>query len=431
MRLHQLRPVGERAVVQSLNDLLSDLSSGWFSGPHRQRSGGALTDVAVSLGEADARAQRFNFLWLDSATAALAVALRGAADAKGVAQPEAIIPAFACPDIVAAAVHAGVTPVLADLLPDSGQLDPGEVAAARTSRTVAVVSVRLLGLPGNTAALRQALHSDCPTLIEDCAHVSPEDVFDTQADALVLSFGRGKPVSLRRGGLLLADRRAALKMPDIMKPEARSLRAEAVCHWLGVALYNRCISPGAYWFLTRMCGIPVDAVSYRPLREVRVFPGYLAAVLPVALTQVSSSADELAVTYGRMLRAIAGPWFDPVRRPGDDRSGRREGRPRLWRYPLLLSTSDQRERLFELLWRRGLGPSRMYRRTLSEMPDTAPYVRALAHPHARSFAARLLTLPLHSDVTSKDVATLEHCLRQFATDASLSVTADALRPSCG
>jgi dTDP-4-amino-4,6-dideoxygalactose transaminase len=422
MRFRQLRPVGERALVPPLTDLLA--------GSYRQRSTVTLTDLADSLRASDARLQGFDFLWLDSATAALAVVLRAAARAKGVSQPEVIIPAFACPDIVAAAVHAGVRPVLSDFLPDSAQLDPGKVEAARTSRTVAVVSVRLLGLPGNTAAVRQALHSDCPTLIEDCAHVSPEDVFDTDADALVLSFGRGKPVSFRRGGLLLTARRTLVKVPDALitrdtdgparrRPEIQSHhRAQALCHWLKVALYNRSISPGAYWFLTRACGIPVDSVSYRPLREVRNLPDYLTAVLPAALAREFSNSDELANTYDRMLRTIAGPWFDPVwRRSNHSREGG-EGRPRLWRYPLLLTTGDLREQLFNLLWRRGLGPSRLYRQTLSEMPGTASYVRTLAHPHARSFAARLLTLPLHSDVTAKDAANIEDCVRLFAAEVS-------------
>jgi dTDP-4-amino-4,6-dideoxygalactose transaminase len=384
-----------------------------------------LTDLADSLRASDARLQGFDFVWLDSATAALAVALRAAARAKGVPRPEVVIPAFACPDIVAAAVHAGVRPVLADFLPDSAQLDPGKVEAARTSRTVAVVSVRLLGLPGNTAAVRQALQPDCPTLIEDCAHVSAADVLDTDADALVLSFGRGKPVSLRRGGLLITDRRALLKVPDALTtrdtggPEMRSRhRARALYHWLKVALYNRSISPGAYWFLTRACGIPVDAVSYRPLREVRNLPDYLTAVLPVALARESGNADELANTYDRMLRTIAGPWLDPVWRRSDQSREGREGRPRLWRYPLLLTTGDLREQLFNLLWRRGLGPSRLYRQTLSEMPGTASHVGSPAHPHARSFAARLLTLPLHSDVTSKDAASIEDCVRLFAAEVS-------------
>jgi len=413
MKLRQLRPVGERTILPSLADV-------WTTS---RRASATLTDVAASSIAANAQARRFEFLWLNSATAALAAVLRAARDAKGVSHPEAIIPAFACPDIVAAAVHAGVRPVLADFLPDSATIDPSDVAAARSSRTVAVVSVRLLGLPGNADALRQALGSDCPTLIEDCAHVPLSDVFETSADAVVVSFGRGKPASLRRGGLLLTSRHAGLDV-QCADGHMRNRRVEALQHWLEAALYNRAISPGVYWFLTRVCGIPVDAISYRPLEAVRPFPDYLASTLPLVLARQFRHGDELAKSYSGMLRRMPGPWIDLGSQPAGDE----EQCAHLWRYPLLLSTQDQRERLFDLLWRRGLGPSRLYLKCLSELTGTAPLVAARAHPQAGSFATRLLTLPLHSDVTLQDAADMEDCLRHFTTGTSHCVSIDT-RPA--
>jgi len=411
MKLRQLRPVGERTILPSLADV-------WAGSRHATAT---LIDVAAASTAANAQAQRFDFLWLNSATAALAIALRAARDAKGVSHPEVIIPAFACPDIVAAAMHAGVRPVLADFLPDSANIDPRDAAAARSSRTVAVVSVRLLGLPGNTDAVKKALGPDCPALIEDCAHATLSDVFDTSADAVVVSFGRGKPASLRRGGLLLTSRQGGLDV-QMMDDDSRSRRVEALGHWLEASLYNLAISPGVYWFLTRVCGIPVDAISYRPLQAVRRFPSYLASVLPLVLARECRRGDELAKAYGRMLRRLPGSWIDLGSQPAADE----ETRTHLWRYPLLLSTHDQREHLFDLLWRRGLGPSRLYLKCLSELPGTAPLVDARAHPQASSFATRLLTLPLHSDVTLEDAANIEDCLRQFATRTHRSDSVDAL-----
>lgn len=414
MKLRQLRPVGERAILPSL-------SAVWAGS---RRTAARSTDVAVASIAANAQAQRFDFLWLNSATAALAVALRAARDAKGVSHPEVIIPAFACPDIVAAAVHAGVRPVLADFLPDTASIDPRDVAAARSSRTVAVISVRLLGLPGNADAVRKALGPDCPTLIEDCAHAPLSDVFETSADAVVVSFGRGKPASLRRGGLLLTSRQAGLDV-QVADGNTSARRGEAFEHWLEAALYNRAIAPGVYWFLTRVCGISVDAISYRPLQAVRPFPGYLASTLPLVIAREFRHGDELAKAYSGMLRRLPGPWIDLGGRAGGDE----EQRVHLWRYPLLLSTHDQREHLFDLLWRRGLGPSRLYLQCLSELPGTSPLVDARAHPQASSFATKLLTLPLHSDVTLQDVADIEDCLRHFATGAHHGDSVDVLAAS--
>jgi hypothetical protein len=180
-----------------------------------------------------------------------------------------------------------------------------------------------------------------------------------------------------------------------------------------------------YWFLTRVCGISVDAISYRPLQAVRPFPGYLASTLPLVLGRDLQHGAGLARSYSAMLRRLPGPWIDL----GNRAAGDEEQRAHLWRYPLLLSTHEQREHLFELLWRRGLGPSRLYLQCLSELSGASSLVEARAHPQASSFATRLLTLPLHRDVTAQDAAHIEDCLHHFAIGAHQVDSVDVLAAS--
>ena len=418
MSRRQLRPVGERVPLPACRELL-------FA--RRYMSARRL----IELGEAAGGNSGYEYFWLDSATAALAVALRAAADARRVSQPEVIIPAFACPDIVAAAVHAGVQPVLADFSPNCMQLDPADVLAAMSPRTVAVVMVRLLGLPGNSAAIRAAIGSDC-ALIEDAAHVLPQQARDTQTDALVISFGRGKPVSLRRGGALMVNRASILHAHCRQVRLHSGGRVDALLHVLRSALYNHAISPAVYWWLTRVLRVRVDTISYRPLRQVCSFPEYLAGALQEALLQPRVVAEPLALTYERMLESVAGPWkkITPSVRQSPEIALTGNCRSTLWRYPLLLSTAEQRDQLFNRLWRAGLGPSRLYRRTLSDMPETATRVRTRGHPNASSLADRLLTLPLHSDVTSEDIESMRCCIGEFAAEVIRSGYASDSRPLC-
>jgi hypothetical protein len=395
--------VGERVPLPSWREVLT---------PQRDSVDGPPASLGVS--------RRFDNLCChgyDSATAALAAALRAARSSRDLARPEVIVPAFACPDIVAAAMFAGVTPVLADFLPGCTELDGRDVAAALTPNTIAVVSVRLLGLPSNVDALRDAIRGSGALLIEDCAHVWPTEAVASRADAAILSFGRGKPISLRRGGILLVARaaRSLACMPEPLAPYMPRLPSR-VAHWAISALYNAAISPSLYGALTRAGRISVDTIRLRPLEQIRGFPAHLLPVLGRS-ADPQRDPERAQCALAALVRRTAGPWLDLAdavsRRNGEDFALRM---PRLWRYPLLLESEASRDRLFRKLWGAGLGASRLYRRTLGELPSTAPHVRARRHPVAQAFARRLLTLPIHSDVQTTDLEKIESTLRAFAKE---------------
>ena len=182
-----------------------------------------------------------------SGTAALAAAITTAIRHKCTARPQVIVPAYACPDVVSAAVFAGARPVLADTLPNSPWLDPAAVADLTTADTVAVVYLRFLGLPANDLSLRAAIGNSGALLIEDCAHFFPTNpCIESSADLLAFSFGRGKPVSVRSGGMLLqrTESCAAFLVPCLtaIKPDTGLAR---VAHWARCLLYNTCIEPHA------------------------------------------------------------------------------------------------------------------------------------------------------------------------------------------
>ena len=122
------------------------------------------------------------------------------------------------------------------------------------------------------------------------------------------------------------------------------------------------------------------------------------------------------------LRRLQGPWVDIAERvqaiTGDDRP--------LWRYPLLLASERLRDRLFQDLWRAGLGPSRMYRRPVAELAQVGGRVTGGEAPMARDFAQRLLTLPLHTDVRSDDYAAVAAVLQRFAAARAATAPVNAM-----
>ncbi len=101
-----------------------------------------------------------------SGTDALHLALRAAGIGPG---DEVITTPFTFIATAEAICYVGATPVFVDILPDTFNIDPDEIAAAITSRTRALLPVHLFGQPANLEAIQSLCERHQLLLIEDCA----------------------------------------------------------------------------------------------------------------------------------------------------------------------------------------------------------------------------------------------------------------------
>ncbi|MAT73072.1 MAG: transcriptional regulator [Planctomycetaceae bacterium] len=95
---------------------------------------------------------------------------------------EVIIPSFTFFATAGAVARLGATPVFADILPDTFNIDPADVARKITPRTKAVIPVHLFGQCADMRAL-QAAAGDIP-LIEDAAQAIGAEYHGRRAGAL-------------------------------------------------------------------------------------------------------------------------------------------------------------------------------------------------------------------------------------------------------
>ena len=100
--------------------------------------------------------------WFASGTAALSAAVKTAVVARGLEHPEVLLPAYGCPDLVAAIRHAGAKPFFVDLSPDSFRMNSLTVAdvISRRPSVVALIGVDLFGCPENWSELYELCHSN-------------------------------------------------------------------------------------------------------------------------------------------------------------------------------------------------------------------------------------------------------------------------------
>ena len=331
----------------------------------------------------------YQVTWLESGTASLAFALKLARARAAVDDPEVVLPGYGCPDLVAAADHAGLRAVLADVGADDPGYDLDSLARVLSPKTVAVVAVNFLGIRDRLDEIRAMLRTfPAATLVEDDAQWFPEsDRAALAGDAVVFSFGRGKPVSLLGGG--------AVAVRDSLAPLAQRLRGEVVqaspdasSPDLRIRAYNALLNPWLFPFASRNPLLELGRTRYHAQRAIAPMDARRLALLPANVARYRArQPSAISALHGIVDPASSLPI----------RLGARTGR--LLRYPVLCRDRGSRDRLLDELKRAGLGASAMYERSLPAIDGVRLAMAEL--PGASSLAARLLTLPVHEGVDSR------------------------------
>lgn len=336
----------------------------------------------------------FQPVWTDSGTSALALALLLAKHRfPDIECPEVILPAYGCPDLVAAAVFAGVKPVIADIGADDPAYAPDALQGVLTSRTIALVAVNFLGIRERLEDLRVAIGGyQHILLIEDSAQWFPRPDFEPAGDVLCLSFGRGKPVSLLGGGALLVRDKNACEVEYLASLLSKTPRDVALR--LRLQLYNFLVTPVCYGIIRRLPFGGLGGTAYEPLRSLAGMDSQRLALLSQNVTHYYSTASSEAVEY--LSEALPPRMNLPVL------CGKRSGR--LLRYPVLCDDLQQRNALCKRLLEIGVGATALYQKILPDIPGVPTCDTRRELHGARAFADRLLTLPSHDRV---DLTTAE------------------------
>jgi dTDP-4-amino-4,6-dideoxygalactose transaminase len=190
---------GAPDIQQSeIDEVVATLRSGWIgTGPRVARFE---SDFAAYKGLAPKLAAAVN-----SCTAALHVSMVAAGIEPG---GEVITTPLTFCATVNAILHAGLTPVLADVDPVTQNIDPAAIEAAITPRTRAILPVHLSGRPCEMDRILEIARRHGLLLIEDCAHAVETQWHGRQAGTMgdfgCFSFYVTKNVVTGEGGMIVA-----------------------------------------------------------------------------------------------------------------------------------------------------------------------------------------------------------------------------------
>ena len=239
-------------------ELIATLESGWITtGPRVSRFE---RELSRFVGSAHA-------VCVDSCTAALHLAL-AVLDLKP--GDEVITSPLTFCSTVNAVIHAGGTPVLADVEPDTLNLDPEAVRGAVGDRTRAVIPVHFGGHPCDMDPLRDLARAEGLTVIEDAAHALGAAykgrAVGTLGDAACFSFYATKNMTTAEGGALVTEN----------EETAKKIRALAL-HGMDRDAWDRYTSVGSWYYEVLFPGFKysmTDLDAALGLQQLRRLPGF-------------------------------------------------------------------------------------------------------------------------------------------------------------
>jgi len=181
-----------------IDEVVASLASGWLgTGPKVARFE---QDFARYKGVDSSRVAALN-----SCTAALHVSMIAAGIGPG---DEVITTAMTFCATVNAIIHAGATPVLSDIRPDTLNIDPEGIKEKITDRTKAIIPVHFAGRPCDMTSIMAIADEHDLMVIEDCAHAIETEwqgiPAGTMGDFGCFSFYVTKNVVTGEGGMVIS-----------------------------------------------------------------------------------------------------------------------------------------------------------------------------------------------------------------------------------
>lgn len=356
----------------------------------------------------------YHTVFMASGTAALSAAVAVALARKPhIDNPEILIPAYGCPDLVAAILAQGGKPVLVDLKPGLPLLDDKQLQQSINRNTVAVVGVGFLGIPEQMNVLSDICRDNNVLLIEDSAQCFPPFCATRPlADCIVLSFGRGKPINLMGGGALLVRSEAVEQALEVVNRYPVHQVSPGVWWRLRRILFNLLMGRLPYYVLEKLPFLHIGETRFKPLDAVsrlEIPRGLLGAGI-----QQAGRRPLVQRLYHQQLAFSETMGWSLLGHRTEDHSA-----PML-RYALLAPTEAVRNRVSIALNRSGVGASTFYGCTLPNIAGLEALFSGTKCPHADDFASRLMTLPCHEDVRPSDVALTAGIIRELGHEKPVS-----------
>lgn len=289
---------------------------------------------------------------------------------------EVIIPTVTYIATANAVHYCGATPILADVQPDTMNLDPADIERRITIRTKGIIAVHLYGHPADMNAINEIANRHGLWVLEDAAEAHGAEVNGKRVGSLgrcaTFSFFGNKIITTGEGGMITTD-------DDALAERFRLYRGQ------GMDPKRR------YWF-------PVIGYNYR-MTNIQA---------AIGLAQLET-IDKALFERDRLAR-----WYDEALAPLDTQIVRPSCQPWArqvyWMYTIFLREGGEARRDAVMRYLEAAGIET--RPVFYPMHVLPPYAQPSIFPVADLWAQRGINLPTHQGLTKDDVQRIADSLRQ-------------------
>ena len=350
-------------------------------------------------------------LLVSSGTGALWLILKAA---KKIEQKrnEVIIPAYTCPSVAAAVIRAGLKPILCDINMQDFGFELEALKKKINFKTLAIIIVHLFGFPSNIRKVKQISRSSNILLIEDAAQAlgnsminSPQEKLGSLGDIGFYSFGRGKPLTLNHGGLIVTNNSQLFEQIfQIYQTIERPSLTENFLLLAKLYFYVFFFHPSLYWIPQSIPFLKLGKTIFDLNFKIKKTSPIAVALAnkSIGLIEENKKVRQKNTTF--LLQRLNS--FKKINLPAYPF-------PYL-RFPLIVSSNTHRNRLLAHLRAQGLGATMFYPCPLNEQPGLKEYLHDTnIYPNAKKLSQTLITLPLHQGVSHKDLNTMVDIITHY------------------
>lgn len=332
-----------------------------------------------------ARYRCHDALLTDSGTSALILALRRIVGPGGTVA----YPAYACIDLTAAALAAGVRVRLYDLDPATLSPDLDSLRATIQRGVDAIVVAHLYGYPADVPAVRGLAAEEGIPVLEDAAQGAGGTIRRTLlgsfGDIAVLSFARGKGTTSGSGGAILVRTTELADWTRELRSELHFERGgDEVLKLAAQRIFSH---PSLYSLPASLPGLNLGEMVYHPPRSPKAMTATSTAILRRTLQIEDEEISRRRLRALQLLSHVDRIANVKVVRPIPG------GESGFLRVALIDETGDRTPRA-------SLGVIRGYPMTLDEHPQLQPLLMSgeRAGKGSGLLRDRLFTIPTHARV---------------------------------
>ncbi len=305
---------------------------------------------------------------------------------------EVVMPPLAFCSSVNAVIHAGATPVFADIDPVTMNIDPDRIEEKITPRTRAILPMHFAGRPCDMNRIIDIAHRHNLTVIEDCAHAVETEYQGRKAGTLgdfgCFSFSGSANIVAGEGGAVLAKSREHMDRIKILGLHGQSPDA-----------WNNSEDDSYNHYRVTECGYKCNMTELQ------------AALALHQITRVETWWRRRREIWNRYSQALAGLSLTlPAEPEPDTRHGHHL-------YTILVDENHlglSRDAFLDAMTKMHIGVAVHY----PSLPEHPYYQRVFgwrpeSWPHAMRVGRETVSLPLSPKLSDRDVADVIEAIHSF------------------